>query len=101
MNPDDAAGHAMVWLAAAVLTFTSGATGLFAATVHLVAAQIPDAYLVALAAAALAAGTGMFAWTFKLILQMRDQITELRSAGRSNEKDITDLEQRVRDLERR
>ena len=101
MTSDDLLTHIAATLAAGVVLFTSGATGLLATTIQTVAAQIPDGYLFALAASALAAGTAMFAWTFKLILQMRDSITELRTETKALTKDVSDLEGRVRDTERR
>ncbi len=99
---DELAGKAVTVFAAGVVTFTSGATGAIGIVTHaFTAAQIPDGYLIALASAALMAGTGMFAWTFKLILQMRDTLADLKASKATNTEAIVELKVRITNLETR
>jgi hypothetical protein len=72
--------------------FTAGATGLAAEFAHLtLGAQVNDSFLIFLAGAALTIGTGIFAFTFKLLLDVRTSQTRLEENVKEHERDIDEL----------
>lgn len=73
MTPDEIAAKLMMLTAIGIAWFTAGATTLAAEITHAVlGAQVNDSLLVGVALFALTTGTAIFAWVFKLLLQVKD-----------------------------
>lgn len=83
----------MALLSLGVTWFTVGAVGFAVETAHVVAAQVNDSFLIFLAGSALTIGTGIFAFTFKLLLDVRTSQTRLEEQVKDNERRIEKLEE--------
>lgn len=85
----------MALLSLGISWFTAGAATLAVETVHVVtAAHVNDGFLIFLAGSALTIGTGIFAFTFKLLLDVRTSQTRLEEQVKDNERRIEHLEDR-------
>jgi hypothetical protein len=82
----------MAIISLGITWFTAGATGLAAEIAHATfGAQVNDSVLIFAAGAALTIGTGIFAFTFKLLLDVRTSQTRLEENVKEHERDIDDL----------
>lgn len=80
MSPDEIATKMMTLTAIGIAWFTTGAASLAVeATRAVVGAQVNDSLLVGVALFALSTGTAIFAWVFKLLLQVKDGQTRLET----------------------
>lgn len=85
----------MALISLGISWFTMGAAALVVEVAHVVtAAQVNDSFLIFLAGSALAIGTGIFAFTFKLLLDVRTSQTRLEEQVKDNERRIENLEDR-------
>lgn len=84
----------MALIALGISWFTAGAAALAVETVHVVtAAQVNDGFLIFLAGSALTIGTGIFAFTFKLLLDVRTSQTRLEERVEQHADDIREIKE--------
>lgn len=93
MIPAEVDSRLMAYLALGVAWFTAGASALAVEFVHVVAAQVNDSLLVGVALLALSTGTAIFAWVFKLLLDVRTSQTRSEEQVKEHDRRLTHLEE--------
>jgi hypothetical protein len=94
MIPAQIDARLVSFLCCGIISFTAGAAGFAAEVARVVGTQVNDGYLIFIASAALTIGTGIFAYTFKLLLDVRTSQTRLEEQMKENTRRIDDMEKR-------